>query len=114
MHFTCWPKKFNMQVTVQIPKFQDGLVPVMRILRIYLDSKLKWGPHVSLTAAKAVWHMASITRLTKSTWGATFVKARQIYAAIVRLVLAYGCPIWFSLRDERAHRNKLIYPLQTV
>jgi hypothetical protein len=29
-------------------------------------------------------------------------------------VLAYGCPVWFSLRDERANRNRLIYPLQTV
>jgi hypothetical protein len=114
MHFTRRPKKFNMQATVRIPKFQDGPVPVMRILGIHLDSKLKWGPHVNLTAAKAASHMASITRLTKSTWGATFAKARQIYAAVVRPVLAYGCPVWFSLGDERANRNRLIYPLQTV
>jgi hypothetical protein len=58
--------------------------------------------------------MASITRLTKGTWGATFVKARQIYAAIIRPVLSYGCPVWFSLGDERANRNQLIYPIQTV
>ena len=58
--------------------------------------------------------MASITRLTKSTWGATFAKARQIYAAVVRPVLAYGCPVWFSRGDERVNRNRLIYPLQTV
>jgi hypothetical protein len=38
----------------------------------------------------------------------------DIYAAVVRPVLAYGCPVWFSLRDERANRNRLIYPLQTV
>jgi hypothetical protein len=67
MHFTRRPKKFNMQATVRIPKFKDGPVPVMRILGIHLDSKLKWGPHVNLTAAKAASHMASITRLTKST-----------------------------------------------
>jgi hypothetical protein len=29
-------------------------------------------------------------------------------------VLEYGCPIWFSLGDERANRNRLIHPLQTV
>ena len=114
MHFTRRPKKFNMQATVRILKFKDGPVPVMRILGIHLNSKLKWGPHVNLTAAKAASHMASITRLTKSTWGATFAKARQIYAAVVRPVLAYGCPVWFSLGDERANRNRLIYPLQTV
>jgi hypothetical protein len=114
MHFIRRPKKFNMQVTVPIPKFQDGPVPVMRILGIHLDSKLKWGPHVNLTAAKAASHIASITRLTKSTYGATFAKARQIYAAVVRPVFVYGCPIWFSLGDERANRNRLIYLLQIV
>jgi hypothetical protein len=67
MHFTRRPKKFNMQATVRIPKFKDGLVPVMRILRIHLDLKLKWGPHVNLTVAKAASHIASITRLAKST-----------------------------------------------
>jgi hypothetical protein len=41
MHFTHRPKKFNMQATIRIPKFQDGPVPVMRILGLHLDSKLK-------------------------------------------------------------------------
>ncbi len=67
-----------------------------------------------LTAAKAASHMASITRLTELTSGAKFAKARQIYAAVVRPVLAYGCPVWFPFGDERANRNRLIYPLQTV
>jgi hypothetical protein len=67
MHFTRRPKKFNMQATIRIPKFQDGLVPVIRILGIYLDLKLKWGPHINLTAAKAASHIASIIRVTKST-----------------------------------------------
>jgi hypothetical protein len=66
MYFTRRPKKFNMQATVRIPKFQDGLVPVIRILGIHLDSKLKWGPHVNLTAVKAASYMAPITRLIKS------------------------------------------------
>jgi hypothetical protein len=114
MHFTRRPKKFNMQATLRIPKFKDGPVPVMRILGIHLDSNLKWGPHVNLTAAKVASHMFSITRSTKGTWAATFAKARQIYAAVVRPVSAYGCPVWSSLGDERANRNRLIYPLQTV
>ena len=29
-------------------------------------------------------------------------------------MLVYGCLVWFSLGDERANRNRLIYPLQTV
>ena len=66
------------------------------------------GPHINLTAAKAASHMASITRLTKSTRGATFAKARQIYAAVNRPVLAYGCSVVFSPEDERL--NDLFTP----
>jgi hypothetical protein len=36
MHFTRRPKKFNIQATVRMPKFQDGPVPVMVILGIHL------------------------------------------------------------------------------
>lgn len=56
MHFTRRPKKFNMQPNVRIPNFRDGSVPVIRILRIHLDPKLEWGPHVNLAATKAALH----------------------------------------------------------
>jgi hypothetical protein len=72
------------------------------------------GPHINPIAAKAASHIALITRWMKSTGGAMSAKARQIYAAVVRLVLSYGCLVWSSLGDERANQNKLIYPLQTV
>jgi hypothetical protein len=68
VHLACKPKKFNMQAIVRIPKYQDGPVPVKRILGIHLDSKLGWSPHVSLTAAKAASNIVSTTRLTKSMW----------------------------------------------
>lgn len=86
----------------------------MRILGIHLDSYLQMGPHVNLTAAKAASHMASITQLTKSTWGVTFAKARKIYAAVIRPMLSYGWPVWFSIGDERADQSRPIYPLQRV
>lgn len=44
MHFTRRRWKLKMQASVEIPKFPDDPVPVMRILGIHLDSKLKWGP----------------------------------------------------------------------
>lgn len=114
MHFTRRAEKINMKATVRIPKYQNGPVPVMRTLGIHLDAKLKWAPHVNLTAAKAASHMTSITRLTKSTWGAKFTKARHIYATVVRPVLSCGCPVWFALEDERANRNRVIYAPETV
>ncbi|KXL43022.1 MAG: hypothetical protein FE78DRAFT_543014, partial [Acidomyces sp. 'richmondensis'] len=36
--------------------------------------------------------MHSLPRLCKSTWGATFQKARHLYTAVVRPAITYGCP----------------------
>lgn len=114
IHFTPRLKKFNLQATIRIPGFQGGPSPVVRILGVHLDSRLKWGPHIRQTATKAMAQMSAITRLTQSTWGASFAKARQIYAAVVRPVLAYGCEVWYDPEDKRVGRNKLTYPLQTI
>jgi hypothetical protein len=38
--------------------------------------------------------MQSLQRLCKSTWGATFQKARHLYTAVVRPAITYGCPVW--------------------
>ena len=108
------PKRFNMKATIQIPGFSGGPSPMIRRLGIHLDPRLIWGPHIRLTAAKATTQMAAVTRLAKSTWGASFTRARQIYAAIVRPAMAYGSPIWFDAEDVREGRNKAIYPLQVV
>ena len=62
IHFTPKLRKFNMKATIQIPGFQDGPSPVVRILGVHLDSRLKWGPHVRSTATKAMAQMSAVTR----------------------------------------------------
>ena len=114
IHFTPKLRKFNMKATIQIPGFQDGPSPVVRILGVHLDSRLKWGPHVRSTATKAMAQMSAVTRLTQSTWGASFARARQIYAAVVRPAMSYGAEVWYDPNDTRVGRNKLVYPLQVI
>jgi hypothetical protein len=55
-----------------------------------VDAKLKWGPHINNTKAKAILQMAALTLITASTWGATFGGARTVYSAVVRLAISYS------------------------
>lgn len=111
MHFTRRPKRLKMQATVRIPEFQDGPLPVMKILANHLGSKLKWGPRVNLTTAKGRIAHGVDHSVDQEHMETPFTKPRQIYAAVVRPVLSYGCSVWYSLGDERANRNRLIYPV---
>ena len=79
----------------------------VRILRVLLDLKLRWGPHVKRTAEKAVQQGHALTTTAGSTWGATFTKARLIYSAVVRPAITYGVTIWAPTEDllQLAHRR---------
>jgi hypothetical protein len=114
IHFSPRLKKFNMQATVRVPGFDGNPSPTVRMLGVHLDSRLKWGPHVRIAATKAAAQMSAVTRLTQSTWGASFVRARQIYTAVVRPTMSYGAEVWYDPDDARVGRNKQIYPLQVI
>jgi len=114
IHFTPRLKKFNMQATITIPGFQNGPSPAVRVLGVYLDSRLNWGPHIRQAKTKALAQMSAVTRLTQSTWGASLARAPQIYAAVVWPAMSYGCETLFDPEDKRVGRNKLICPLQVI
>lgn len=48
------------------------------------------------TVQKAAIQSGALTRLTASTWGASFVRSRQIYSSIIRPQLAYGAALWHT------------------
>jgi hypothetical protein len=56
--------------------------------------KLQWKAHGQAAAQRMDTQMLALQRTTASTWGATMLKARQIYQAIVRPSLAHGAALW--------------------
>lgn len=114
IHLTRRPKKHNMQATVDIQGFTEGPSPSVRLLGVHLDPKLRWGPHIKQVQARGITQMASLQRLTKSTWGATFSKARHLYTAIVRPTLSFGAPIWATPEGTKGHSVSLVKPLTTI
>lgn len=113
-HFTRHRKRFNMEAKVNITGFSGEPSPVVKILGILVDDKLKWGPHIKATAAKASSQMASLTRLAASTWGASFQRARHVYSAVVRPVLSYGCAVWHTPEGITGAKKTAVKPLEKV
>ncbi|KAF2801342.1 uncharacterized protein BDZ99DRAFT_350465, partial [Mytilinidion resinicola] len=96
IHFTKARKFVNVKATVNIQGFTEGPITDLRMLGVQVDSKLKWGPHINTTKNKATAQMGALTRLTASTWGASFRKARTIYSAVIRPAITYGCTSWYT------------------
>jgi hypothetical protein len=45
---------------------------------------------------KASTQIGALVQTTASTWGASFLQARQVYIAVVRLAMAYGAAAWHT------------------
>lgn len=67
IHFTRRPRRFNMEARIQISGFRGNPEPQVKILGIHVDSKLRWGPHIRETNAKATKQCTSLSRLAAST-----------------------------------------------
>ena len=68
--------------------------PSVKVLGVILDSKLKWKDHEQAVKQKLATQMLALQRTTASTWGATMLKARQVYQAVVRLAMVYRALAW--------------------
>src|SRR5271168_4880538 len=96
IHFSRKTKKFNMQASIQIGETEKRPSQSVRILGFWVDPKLKWTAHWKELEKKAAGQLRAMARLTASTWGASFIKARQVYTAVVRPALTYGAAIWHT------------------
>ena len=113
IHFTRG-RQHNLRATVQIQGFEEGPVPALRLLGVWVDTKLQWGPHIKRAAEKGANQMQSLQRLCKSTWGASFQKARHLYTAVVRPAMMFGCTTWMDPEGTKGHRKGLTQPLEKV
>ena len=113
IHFTRG-RRHNLKATVQIQGFEEGPVPSLRLLGVWVDTKLQWGPHIKKAAEKGAQQMQSLQRLCKSTWGASFQKARHLYTAVVRPAITFGCTTWADPEGTQGHRKGLTQPLEKI
>jgi len=67
IHFTRSRSRHNLQATVNIQGFQEGPVPALKLLGVWVATKLQWGPHIKKAAEKGQSQMQYLQRLCKST-----------------------------------------------
>lgn len=78
IHLTRSPKKFNMEARVDLGTHQISPKTELKVLGLWIDGKLRWGPHIKEIQAKLSSQSLALTKVTVSTWGATLNKARQV------------------------------------
>ena len=93
MHFAKAPQRFNMSAFIDILGQTVKVTLTLKILGLHINAKLKWGPHLQKVKGKIKTQILRPTMITKSTWGATLNKARQVYLAIICSIIVYGSNI---------------------
>ena len=96
LHLARNDRRFDMTAAVCIGGVDKTPSPSVRVLGIQIDSKLKWGPHLKFIQGKMATQTLALSRLTASTWGACFTKARHVYSAVVRPAITFGSTVWHS------------------
>ena len=77
-----------------------------------LDPRLKWSAHAKIARQKGVAAIAALKRVTTSTWGASFARARLLYNSAVRPTITYGTEAWFE--PESTKHSKVVQAISKV
>jgi hypothetical protein len=114
IHFTRKHQSETSNTPVILPSATIHPSTSARILGVEVDNKLRWTAQIDKTRQKLVTQMYALTRTTASTWGATMIKARQLYIAIIRSAIGYASPIWFSTSHRPVKKNRVVSKLATA
>jgi hypothetical protein len=105
IHFSNRHQSTTSQAPVTLPSATIYPSPSIRILGVEVDSKLRWTAHINKIKQRLVTQMLALTRTTSTTWGATMLKARQLYTIIIRSAIGYAAPIWFMTGRKLGKRS---------
>lgn len=96
-------RKCNLKLNVM--GHQIKISKSIKILGVHLDSRMCFGPHVEVTAAKAAKLVTALTKLMPNMGGPKFTK-RRVLASVVQSVMLYGAPVWHKAMDVKSYRSK--------
>lgn len=100
--------RFDMAATITIGGETKTPKADIRMLGIQIDTKLRWKPHVKKIQEKSVTQTRALTKITTSTWGAIFARARHVYCAVVHPAITYGSAIRNSPARIKCARKDMV------
>ena len=63
---------------------------------------------------KWCYRQRALAKLTASTWGATFARARHVYCAVIRPAITYGSAIWHYSSETKGARKGNVNKLAII
>ena len=114
LHLTRAPKRFNLKAVPTLGGVQVETKPSIRVLGIQIDSKLKWGPHIKKIHDRFASQSLALSRITTSTWGAGFEKAKLIYNSVIKPTILYDAGVWYSPQGTVTARKGVDKALETL
>ena len=114
IHFNKRSKKFNMQTMINLKKLQLISKTNIRILKLQINTKLKWKSHVKKLQNKMTNQTLTLTKLIAFTWKITFNKIRHIYKTMIRSRITYKSMIWHEFKKTKLISQKTINALTVI
>ena len=103
-----------MKATVDLGSVATKPKTSIRVLGLYIDGKLRWGPHMREVKAKMTPQCRALSITAASIWGATLNKARQVYSAVVRPAITYAAAAWYTPRGLLGAQGRHVKQLEAV
>ncbi|EDN04750.1 predicted protein [Histoplasma mississippiense (nom. inval.)] len=100
MHFTRARNQFNLQAELRLPGQTIQPKQVMRVLGVWLDSRLRWKGHLDAVAGKMKTQVRALSQTTQSTWGLPLRQARMVYNMVIRPALTFGAIAWHQPQGQ--------------
>ena len=114
IHLSRYPKTFNMGARILLDGTNIAPKTAVRVLGLIVDSKLSWHPHIKKVEDKMAQQTTALTRIAASTWGATFMKSRTVFSAVIRPVMTYASQIWYNPEGKEQTKETLLKPLRII
>jgi len=93
IHFTRNGKKeTNAHITISDTTIEPS--EEARYLGVILDKGLRFRQHIQYATNKGTKFALAISRIAKSTWGATYVPTRTLFNAVVAARMDYAAIVW--------------------
>lgn len=87
-------KKFDMKINIQLSNLIKHSIAKIRVLRLWLDFKLRWDEHKKEILVKMKTQTNALERITNSTWDLSLLQTKRVYTAVIRSSLTHAATVW--------------------
>jgi hypothetical protein len=82
-----------------------------KFLEVWLNNKLFWKNYLAKVKEKMAIQMLAFSKLAAFAWETSVSSAKQVYAMIIRSVLAYAAPSWHDIGNELKEFSRTLTPV---